>query len=86
VQRYEGGFTLFGPHTLDAYIQASAAPLLSVGVEPMTSSGLWGVAGAELRGGVGLFSPHILDPYVPGKHFVHSAPLCFTFCKGVSSL
>lgn len=21
VQRYEGGFTLFGPHTLDAYIQ-----------------------------------------------------------------
>lgn len=21
MQRYEGGFTLFGPHTLDAYIQ-----------------------------------------------------------------
>ena len=31
VQRYEGGFTLYGPHTLDAYIQVGACMWVGMG-------------------------------------------------------
>ena len=38
MQRYEGASTIFGPHTLDAYIQVSNLFLLLTSVHPPADS------------------------------------------------
>lgn len=37
-QRYEGASTIFGPHTLDAYIQVTSPPLLPPPTPPRPCS------------------------------------------------
>jgi hypothetical protein len=66
VQRYEGAFTLYGPHTLDAYIQ-TAVQMAEVGAQ-LEGEGIGRGKGGGMEGGAaaGKRGPKWMDGWMDG--------------------